>query len=152
MPCIPDKMKKVQKFHYFYMLTGFNHLTLAVTDLPRSMDFYSRLLKFQLVASWDVGAYLSLGELWLCLSLDAAQVESNSAYTHYAFSIAQSDFAAFQEQLRVAGVEQWKLNRSEGDSFYFLDPDGHKLEAHVGTLSSRIAQCREKPYAGMRFY
>lgn len=42
-------------------------------------------------------------------------------------------------------------NKSEGQSFYFLDPDGHKLELHVGDLASRLAQCREKPYSGMRF-
>ncbi|HBP6801995.1 LysR family transcriptional regulator [Pseudomonas aeruginosa] len=45
----------------------------------------------------------------------------------------------------------WKQNRSEGDSFYFLDPDGHRLEAHVGDLRSRLAACRQAPYAGMRF-
>lgn len=45
----------------------------------------------------------------------------------------------------------WKDNKSEGQSFYFLDPDGHKLELHVGDLASRLAQCREKPYSGMRF-
>lgn len=45
----------------------------------------------------------------------------------------------------------WKDNKSEGQSFYFLDQDGHKLKLHVGDLSSRLAQCREKPYSGMRF-
>jgi len=135
------------------MLTGLNHLTLAVTDLSRSMDFYARLLHFRLVASWETGAYLALGDLWLCLSLDLARAdEISSAYTHYAFSIPESEFLEFQRSLRAAGVQEWKLNRSEGDSFYFLDPDSHKLEAHVGTLSSRMAQCRERPYAGMRFY
>lgn len=39
----------------------------------------------------------------------------------------------------------------EGASFYFLDPDGHKLEVHVGDLQSRLATCRHKPYPGMRF-
>lgn len=41
--------------------------------------------------------------------------------------------------------------KSEGQSFYFLDPDGHKLELHVGDLASRLVQCREKLYFGMRF-
>jgi catechol 2,3-dioxygenase-like lactoylglutathione lyase family enzyme len=53
-----------------------------------------------------------------------------SDYTHYAFSIDENDFAAFVARLTQAGVTSWKENKSEGESFYFLDPDGHKLEAH----------------------
>ena len=52
----------------------------------------------------------------------------------------------------AAGAVEWRSNRSEGDSFYFLDPDGHRLEAHVGGLASRLAACRAAPYAGMRFF
>ncbi|WP_295990813.1 VOC family protein [Rugamonas sp.] len=135
------------------MLTGINHLTLAVSNLPSSLDFYTRLLNFRLHAVWDTGAYLSLGELWLCLSLEPPPANEHSpSYTHYGFTIEQSAFIAFQTLLKSEGVKEWKLNRSEGDSFYFLDPDGHQLEAHVGTLSSRIAQCRDQPYAGMRIF
>jgi len=135
------------------VLNGFNHLTLAVTDLPRSLDFYSRVLNFRLAATWDAGAYLTLGELWLCLSLGkGSDAQDSSTYTHYAFSIQQSDFQAFRQRLRDSGVTEWQPNRSEGDSFYFLDPDGHQLEAHVGSLSSRLAECRAKPYKGMRFF
>ncbi|MDP0908107.1 hypothetical protein Q6322_30275, partial [Klebsiella pneumoniae] len=50
-----------------------------------------------------------------------------SDYTHYAFSISEADFASFAARLEAAGVAIWKLNRSEGASHYFLDPDGHKL-------------------------
>jgi len=42
------------------LLTGLNHLTLAVTDLNRSVAFYQDLLQLQLEATWDTGAYLSL--------------------------------------------------------------------------------------------
>lgn len=52
----------------------------------------------------------------------------------------------------VMAAQAWRDNRSEGASFYFLDPDGHRLEAHVGDLASRLRACREHPYAGMRFY
>jgi len=140
------------------MLTGLNHLTLAVTDVERSVGFYRDLLGFSLAAVWDGGAYLALGDLWLCVSLDPARAAMPSGaaapgadYTHYAFSIAQQDFAPFCARLRAAGAQEWRRNRSEGDSFYFLDPDGHQLEAHVGDLASRLAQCRAAPYAGMRF-
>ena len=144
----------MRKRHTASMLTALNHLTLAVTALPRSLDFYQQVLGCRLHARWDAGAYLTLGELWLCLSVDAQRGQATTApdYTHYAFSVAQADFAAFVAHARAQGVHEWKTNRSEGDSFYFLDPDGHQLEAHVGSLESRLAQCRLQPYAGMQFF
>jgi len=135
------------------MLKGLNHLTLAVTDLDRSFAFYKDLLGFKPAAIWNTGAYLSLGSLWLCLSLDARRAAAaDPDYTHVAFDIAQDEFAAFRARLLGADVVEWRQNKSEGDSFYFLDPDGHQLEAHVGNLASRLAQCRAAPYAGMRFF
>jgi len=136
------------------MLGGLNHLTLAVTDVERSFAFYVDLLGCKPAAVWDGGAYVTLGDLWVCLSLDPARamVPPQTDYTHYAFTIAQQDFDAFRARLLAEGVIEWRKNRSEGDSFYFLDPDGHQLEAHAGSLASRLAQCRAKPYAGMRFF
>ncbi|MBD9605229.1 catechol 2,3-dioxygenase-like lactoylglutathione lyase family enzyme [Pseudomonas sp. PvR086] len=135
------------------MLTGLNHLTLAVTDLNRSVAFYRDLLQLQLSATWDTGAYLSLPGLWLCLSFDPRRESTPAAdYTHYAFSLEAVDFLPFVERLRSANVREWRDNRSEGASFYFLDPDGHNLEAHVGSLASRLAACRQRPYAGMKFF
>ena len=131
------------------MLTGLNHLTLAVRELERSINFYHDLLGFRLAAQWNTGAYLELGELWLCLSVDDCVEPPRADYTHYAFSISAAAFGAFTDELRGAGVAEWKDNRSEGDSFYFLDPDGHKLEIHVGDLRSRLESCRDRPYDGM---
>ncbi|MEH4661340.1 FosA family fosfomycin resistance glutathione transferase [Phytobacter diazotrophicus] len=137
------------------MLNGLNHLTLAVSDIASSIGFYHHLLGLPLHARWDNGAYLRCGDLWLCLSLDAQRryiAPQESDYTHYAFSIDENDFATFVARLTQAGVTSWKENRSEGESFYFLDPDGHKLEAHVGSLAQRLAACRAKPYKGMVFF
>jgi catechol 2,3-dioxygenase-like lactoylglutathione lyase family enzyme len=135
------------------LLTGLNHLTLAVADLDRSFAFYRDLLGFKPAAIWNTGAYLSLGELWLCLSVDGRRAAGQDPdYTHVAFDIAQDQFTAFRARLLEAGVVEWRQNKSEGDSFYFLDPDGHQLEAHVGSLASRLAKCRTEPYAGMRFF
>lgn len=135
------------------MLSGLNHLTLAVLDVERSVVFYRSLLGFRLHATWRAGAYLSLGDLWLCLSLDPQRAATMAPdYTHYAFSIAAEEFGAFRARLREHQVVEWRQNRSEGDSLYFLDPDGHRLEAHVGDLESRLAECRLHPYEGMRFF
>lgn len=137
------------------MLSGLNHLTLAVSDLTASVAFYHQLLGMRLHARWDGGAYLSCGELWLCLSLDEQRRKTapeESDYTHYAFSVAEVDFALMTTRLAQAGTVVWKENRSEGASYYFLDPDGHKLELHVGSLMQRLAACRERLYQGMVFY
>lgn len=135
------------------MLLGLNHLTLAVSDVARSFHFYVDILGFTPKARWQHGAYLALGELWLCLSLDNSRQEQlNRDYTHYAFSIADENFAILAARLRANGINEWKNNRSEGESLYFTDPDQHALEIHCGDLTSRLAACREKPYPGMVFY
>ena len=103
-------------------------------------------------ARWQGGAYL-VGALWLCLSRDEARAQQSARdYTHYAFSVAPEHIEQVSERLRQNGVKEWKSNRSEGESLYFLDPDGHQLEIHAGDLASRLAACREKPYQGMVFY
>ncbi len=133
------------------MLTGLNHLTLAVCDLEKSFRFYVDLLGAQPYARWDHGAYLSIGPMWLCLSLDPARLpDVVPDYTHFAFST--DDFSATAVRLHNANVNKWKVNQSEGDSLYFLDPDGHRLEIHTGDLATRLAACRVTPYAGMVFF
>ncbi|EMM5415371.1 fosfomycin resistance glutathione transferase [Citrobacter amalonaticus] len=132
------------------MLNGLNHITLAVSDVARSVDFYVNTLGFTLKAKWAYGAYLSLGSLWLCLSADV--VTRRDDYTHYAFSVQDDDFDAFVEKLKLLGVTEWKINKSEGKSFYFWDPDGHKLEIHDGDLTSRLQACMKHPYEGMVFF
>ncbi|MBG5898019.1 fosfomycin resistance glutathione transferase [Providencia stuartii] len=138
------------------MLIGINHLTLAVSDIQKSISFYQTVLGMQLHASWERGAYLTCGALWGCLSYDPMRQEVAAAkrrdYTHYAFTVSAEDFSDIVEKLHQAGVTVWKDNRSEGDSFYFLDPDGHQLEIHVGSLIDRLKSCRKKPYDGMVFY
>jgi hypothetical protein len=73
-------------------------------------------------------------------------------YTHVAFSVSQTDFSTVAERIRAACVSEWNDNSSEGDSLYFLDPDGHKLELHVGDWRSRLEACRARPYDDMVFF
>ncbi len=132
------------------MLTGLNHLTLAVSELDRSFDFYKNIIGFHPEAKWNNGAYLSLGQLWLCLSVD--DVDQKKDYTHYAFTIPENKIEAFRLKLKMNNIMECKDNHSEGLSIYFLDPDGHKLEAHCGDLQSRLDACKQHPYQGMIFF
>lgn len=128
------------------MITGLNHLTIAVTDLDLSFNFYVGVLGFKPGARWNEGAYLSAGDLWLCLSFGA--VSPSNDYTHFAFSSDESSFDDLVQRIVASGATCWKKNSSEGDSHYFLDPDGHKLELHTGNLKSRIDSVDSQPYAG----
>lgn len=132
------------------MLRGINHITLAVTDLSRSINFYQHQLGMTLKASWSGGAYLSVAGQWICLSVDEARPSQD--YTHIAFDIAASDFRQFSDRLIAQGVKRWKVNKSEGDSLYLLDPDGHKLEIHVGDLASRLLKMQSLASEDVVFY
>ena len=133
-------------------ISGVNHLTFAVRDLSRSVTFYRDLLGCELRAQWETGAYLSAGPLWLCLSVDAeARCAPHPDYTHVAFSVENEAFPALAERVG-ASAASWKDNRSEGASLYFLDPDGHRLELHVGSLETRLQHYRDDPKSGVTVF
>jgi catechol 2,3-dioxygenase-like lactoylglutathione lyase family enzyme len=131
------------------MLTGLNHITIAVSNIERSLEFYLNYLGFKGHVKWDAGAYLSLGDLWFCLSLD--QPDCRKDYTHIAFDVPGDKFHQISTLLCEAGVRQWKSNTSEGGSLYILDPDDHKLEIHTGSLQSRLQSLKSKPYKGLEW-
>lgn len=119
------------------MIAGLNHLTLAVRDLDRSLAFYRDRLGLAVVRHVPGSAYLTAGELWLCLHQDPAATPAGGD-THIALSVTAADFDTLVASLRPHVIE-WHRNSSEGSSFYFIDPDGHRLELHVGGLASRLA-------------
>lgn len=121
------------------MIQDLNHITLAITDLEQSFSFYRDLLGFTPLVKWDRGAYFFVGEkrLWFCLNLDERR-QPNRCYTHYAWTVLKKDFNLMKNKLVDAGVTIFQENSSPGESFYFLDPDGHKLEIHVGNATDRL--------------
>jgi catechol 2,3-dioxygenase-like lactoylglutathione lyase family enzyme len=123
------------------MITGLNHITFAVTDLDRSFQFYRDVLEFKPLCKWSKGAYFLVGDLWFCLNVDEKRVPQ-ADYTHYAFSVSEKDFAAMEEKILTAGVTIFQENKSPGQSLYFLDPDGHRLEIHIGNWQDRLETMR----------
>ncbi len=135
------------------MITGLNHLTLSVSNLETSFNFYTSVLGFKPLAKWKKGAYLLAGELWLCLSLDSDNyLKISSNYTHFAFSISPKDFERYRQNLIELNIKFWKENSSEGSSLYILDPDNHKLELHVGSWQTRLLAIKQHPYEDMVFF
>ena len=130
----------------FVTVRGINHITLAVRDLEASFRFYREVLGLRPVARWYKGAYLEAGGDWVCLTLDGTtRSEGLPEYTHVAFTVDGGEFSAAVERLKAAGVERWQENRSPGESFYFMDPNGHKLEIHASDLGARLKALKENP-------
>lgn len=135
------------------MLRGINHITLAVKDVELSFEFYTEILGLKPVARWDKGAYLVAADTWVALNLDPKVVDAKRTdYSHIAFTCGSSEFRSLRARLLEYGCIEWSENRSEGDSFYFLDPDGHRLEIHVGDLKSRLKHMHDTPWDGVTFY
>lgn len=125
---------------------GFNHLTLRVSDLERSLAFYTRVLGMTLRHRGRLDAYLEWGSAWLCLLHRPAGPADTGAsgVDHVAFSIAEEDFDAAVAELRAGGatIAREPTARGVGRSVNFLDPDGIELELHTGELASRLAVWR----------
>lgn len=134
------------------MITGLNHITLAVKDIDVSFRFYKDVLGFTPICKWQGSAYFVVGDvndtnaLWFCLDYDRKQLRAPSpCSTHYAFSISADDFDKMSVRIIESGAMLFKENTSPGESLYFLDPDGHKLEIHVGDWRTRVTTKKENP-------
>jgi len=135
------------------MLTGINHITLAVKDTEESFRFYTQVLGMKPVAKWPKGAYLLAGDTWLALHQDSStRAGALTEYTHIAFSVSHDDFATMEARIRSSGAVIWQENWTEGDSLYFLDPNGHKLEIHASDLENRIRSAKQNPWDDLQFF
>ena len=132
------------------MITGLNHITLAVKDVEISFIFYRDVLGFAPLCKWEGCAYFLVGQphdpnaVWFCLDRDANR-QNTLCSTHYAFSVSPRTFQDLSARILASGSTIYKENTSPGDSLYFQDPDGHKLEIHGGTWQSRIRSKKENP-------
>jgi hypothetical protein len=69
-----------------------------------------------------------------------------------AFSVKSKDFGSISKRIRKSEAKIWHRNTTEGPSIYFLDPDGHKLEIHVGDLKTRLIWAKANPWEGLEFF
>jgi len=135
------------------MITGINHITLAVKDLEKSFDFYTGVLRLRPIARWFEGAYLLAGDMWIVLILDKNVCKKSLAdYSHIAFTVSENSFDKVSSEIIKSGAKIWQENATEGKSLYFLDPNNHKLEIHASNLENRIKHDKKSPWDGLEFF
>jgi len=116
-------------------------VTIDVSDLERSLQFYVGTLGMKLVhrGRWD--AYLELGSAWVCLQErpELPATQQQLGVDHVAFYIAEDGSHTAVDALRSANVPIVRgPARRGGWTVNFLDPYGTKLELHTGTLAERM--------------
>ena len=119
------------------MINGINHITISVKNINSAFDFYKNILKLKPVMKSNRNAYFYAGETWIALNQEESHIPSKS-YGHIAFNILKEDYHSFIKTLKANNISEWQENESEGDSLYFLDDSGNKLEIHFSSLKERI--------------
>ena len=110
-----------------------NHVAIHVTDVPRSSEFYRRVLLLDDMArpAFDFpGAWFQLGddqELHIIGERTEA-VHAGSRSNH--FALMTDDMDAWESHLQQIGVEYLpRRTRPDGAyQIYVTDPDGHVIE------------------------
>jgi catechol 2,3-dioxygenase-like lactoylglutathione lyase family enzyme len=135
------------------VVTGINHVTLAVRALEATFHFYVDTLGLVPIASWEKAAYLTAGSTWVALVQDQRKEPvAREGYGHLAFNVSADEFESLAQRIRASGAEVWQENSSEGASLYFLDPSGNKLEIHATSLQARMAWLDRNPPQGFVRY
>ncbi|MEK4453334.1 VOC family protein [Paenibacillus sp. FSL L8-0506] len=123
---------------------GFNHVTVNVSNLANSLNFYTGILGLQLVHRGKTDAYLEWGSAWICLLEKPdymAIADKGVGVDHIAFSIAEEHFEEAVQGLQTQNVLiiRGPIKRGIGWTVNFLDPDGIQLELHTSNLRERMS-------------
>jgi catechol 2,3-dioxygenase-like lactoylglutathione lyase family enzyme len=110
--------------------SSLNHVSLAVTDVERSAEFYTKLLGLKVVSRpGNGGINLGLGSSFLGLYKLADPGKVN----HFCIGVDAFDPDRMAERLKqnniAANVDRNPANRtSGGDQLYFTDPDNTRVQ------------------------
>jgi catechol 2,3-dioxygenase-like lactoylglutathione lyase family enzyme len=100
-------------------LVGINHIALEVGDIDAALEFYGRLLDFELRGR--IGsrmAFLDAGDQFIALSAGRTQPADEARH----FGLVVDDRAALRRSLEEAGVE------IIGGGLDFRDPWGNRIQ------------------------
>ncbi|MFC6331957.1 metallothiol transferase FosB [Paenibacillus septentrionalis] len=129
-------------------IQGINHFCFSVSDLEKSINFYSEVFGAKILVKGRKLAYFDLNGLWIALNQeDVFRDLDNRTYTHIAFTVEKEDFEVIKTKLRNLNVKVLPgraRDEKDKNSIYFLDPDGHMFEFHTGGLQDRLKYYKEE--------
>jgi glyoxylase I family protein len=120
-------------------IKGVAHFSIPVSDVDRSIKFYSEIIgcKLLFVLPNKSITFLDAGGVCILLIKRPAPIQKGppemSDGVHHAFMIDADQYEAAKQSLRDKGVEIFfeedrRGGTIDGPRFYFRDPDGTPLE------------------------
>ena len=116
-------------------LKGLDHFGIEVSDMERSLEFYTRTLGMEIQARFGAMSLIKCGDNDLALferadlppkPMDLTEPRGRG---HWAFRVCDADFARAQECFPAEGIPvHGPVDWGDHECFYFLDPDGNLLE------------------------
>lgn len=122
------------------------HVHLKVTDIERSIEFYSAVLDFEVSERVDRFAFLTLGSHHHDLALQAVGTQARGGRVvgpavglyHVAFEVATDDrLAAVYRRLERREVAVSPVDHGISLALYFDDPDGNGVEVYRDVREER---------------
>src|SRR3954453_10120796 len=98
---------------------GFNHIALEVGDLDAALEFYGRILAFELRGRHRGMAFIDAGDQFIALAEGRRQAPDEDRH----FGLVVDDKDAVRATLEAAGVEV-----PAGCGLDFLDPWGNRVQ------------------------
>ena len=116
--------------------SGLAHMTIAVTDTERSLEFYRRHLGMTFLGGSHERGMIFLdagGDCIILARVDTAPSTARLEDIHHAFIVDHGAYADAVEELRENGVDVFFEEDRQGGVVngrraYFHDPDGNVLE------------------------
>ena len=126
------------------MIKGLDHVAIVVSDMDRSIDFYTNVLGLTLLldgraSGGEKKSFLGTSSRAIvALSEDKYRLSDKGQYVegvnHVAFAVADAQKSS--EVLKDKGVEFVEIKMGDDGNpkaYHFLDPDGLELEIYTET-------------------
>jgi lactoylglutathione lyase len=116
-----------------------NHVAIHVSDVARSVEFYSRVLRLTPMARPAfsfAGAWFSLGPGQELHLIGDEQYPSQTPHRGNHFALLIEDAPAWLAHLHACGLTQARIKtRPDGAlQIFLMDPDGHFVELCTAAL------------------
>ena len=117
-----------------------DHVAISVTDIERSIEWYTRVLGLEHRPIVEWGEYPQMvcaGDTCLALfppdnpdarPMSAEDRRSRLTVQHFAFKVDAANFQRAQDEFREAGTDFRFADHGICYSVYINDPDGHTIE------------------------